>query len=247
MHSSKILAFGISAIIWSGTSQAEPAASAHARLLSFKDRVVQATVTLPERSCAGAVAGDRSHVVTAAHCIPEQVERVRVRFSTGGSQRAAVKYIDRDADLALLRLDSPASVEALELADALPQRYAPVLFVGRTDRASRTQVARVDRLGRCPSLPGQPAALFTNLVARPGDSGAPLVDSEARVVAVIHGGASCHIAAPTVALVPLLAQPAKLDRLEQRPFPAPRDDGWSFERTPDGFRFRWNFRWSFGS
>jgi S1-C subfamily serine protease len=244
MHSSKILALSLAALFWTGASQAEPAPSTRTRLLALKERVVQATVTLTERSCAGVVAGDRSHVITAAHCIPETAERVRIRFSAGGSQRASIQHIDRDADLALLELDAPASAEPLQIADQLPRRYAQVLFVGRTDRASRTQVARIDRLGHCPSLPGQPSALFTSVHARPGDSGAPLVDVEGRVVGVIHGGATCHIAAPTVALAPLLDQPAKLDR---RPFPAPEEDGWFFERTPDGFRFRWNFRWSFGS
>jgi S1-C subfamily serine protease len=244
MHPSTILAFGAAALVWTSLSAAEPAASARARLLSFKARVAQATVTLPDRSCAGVVAGDTEHVVTAAHCVPEGAERVRVRFSRAGSQRAAIRHIDRDADLALLRLDPPAPVEPLEIAEDLPRQFSPVLFVGRTDRWSRTQVAQIERLGRCPSLPGQPKALFTTVQARPGDSGAPLVDSEARVVGIIHGGSACHIAAPTHPLVPLLALPAKLD---PKPVPAQDVDGWFFERTPEGFRFRWNFRWSFGS
>ncbi len=243
MRSPTVLVFGLlAALSWTSPSRADAAPqSAKARLLAHKDRVAQATVTLPERSCAGAVAGDREHVVTAAHCIPQDAEHVRVRFSRGVLKLSTVEHLDRDADLALLRLSEPAPVEPLEISDELPRRFAPVLFVGRTDRASRVQVARIDRLGRCPSLPGQPQALFTSVQAVPGDSGAPLVDSERRLVGVIHGGAACHIAAPTHALAPMIGARPSL------PSPPADDLGWSFERTPEGFRFRWNFRWSFGS
>jgi S1-C subfamily serine protease len=220
-------------------------------LLAYKDRVLKATVTLPERSCAGSVAGDREHVVTAAHCVTEDATRVRVRFSQGTSQTSSVEFIDRDADLALLRLDTAVAIEPLALADSLPKRGSRVLFVGRIDRQTKAQVARVDRLGRCPSLPGQPQALFTSVQARPGDSGAPLVDSELRVVGVIHGGSSCHIAAPTAVLARELRSPGSAAKAAPtQPDVSDQgggDDGWFFERTPNGFRFRWNFRWSFGS
>lgn len=258
------------AAMWASPAAAEKTVRTAAKadpdraLLAQKDRVAKATVMLPERSCAGVVAGDAEHVVTAAHCIPDGATRVRVRVGQGGSQGSSVEHIDHDADLALLRLDAAASVEPLELADDLPRRGSRVLFVGRTDRSSKTQIARIDRLGRCPSLPGQPQALFTSVQARPGDSGAPLVDSELRVVGVIHGGSSCHIAAPTAALAKLMTSPgsggtapapapppapapAPGARPPQPDTGAPAGDGWFFERTPNGFRFRWNFRWSFGS
>lgn len=223
-------------------------------LLAQKDRVARATVVLPEKSCAGSVAGDREHVVTAAHCVLERATRVQVRFSDGTRSSSSIAHIDRDADLALLRLDAPApsAIDPLPLASVVPERGARLLFVGRTDRASRTQVVRVDRVGRCPSIPGQARALFTSVQARPGDSGAPLLHPELGVVGVIHGGSACHIAAPTAMLARALADDR---RSGTAPSPAPNDDGestddgdsWFFEKTDDGFRFRWNFRWTFGS
>jgi S1-C subfamily serine protease len=218
--------------------------------------VARATVVLPEKTCAGSVAGDREHVVTAAHCVLDDATRVRVRFADGTRADSSIAHLDRDADLALLRLDGPAptGIEPLPLASVLPPRGARLLFVGRTDRPSRTQVVRVDRLGRCPSIPGQKQALFTSVQARPGDSGAPLLHPDLGVVGVIHGGSACHIAAPTAALAKALADdraspttPAPVRDEASAADPGDDDDGWFFEKTGDGFRFRWNFRWSFGS
>ena len=217
-------------------------------LLAHEAKVKQATVTLPERSCAGVVAGDRDHVATAAHCVTLGAARVKVRFGRMHTVESSVEKIDRDADLALLRLDAPAPVEPLVVAGALPSAGDRLLFVGRTDRRSKTQVVGIDKLGRCPSLPGQPQALFTSVNARPGDSGAPLVDEKLRVVALIHGGSSCHIAAPTPELARWLAAapahapapPVVADATDD-----PDERSWFFERTPDGFRFRWKFRWGF--
>lgn len=237
MRRSILFALSLAAAL--GTAGTSVARESARSLASERPRVAAATVTLPERSCAGAVAGDREHVVTAAHCVAEDATRVEVRFVQGGVTSSVVEHIDREADLALLRLDRAASAEPLALADDLPRAGERVLFVGRVDRRSRTQVARVERLGRCPSLPGQPRALFTSVQARPGDSGAPLLNKSGEVVAVIHGGAACHIAAPTAPLARRLARPAPDADAEE-------DGGWFFERTPHGFRFRWKFRWSFG-
>jgi S1-C subfamily serine protease len=258
---SKLLAFALVAG-WSIPVAAQPAKAQAAQrsakpdvtrtLLAQKDRVARATVVLPEKSCAGSVAGDRDHVVTAAHCVLDHATRVRVRFSDGSNAASSIAHLDRDADVALLRLDAPApaGIEPLPLASVVPARGARLLFVGRTDRSSRTQVVRVERVGRCPSIPGQAQALFTSVQARPGDSGAPLLHPELGVVGVIHGGSACHIAAPTAMLARALADDRSSGSAPAPP-PAPADDAddddsWFFEKTDDGFRFRWNFRWSFG-
>jgi len=176
-------------------------------LLVERSRVAAVTVMLPLRSCAGSIAGGRTQVLTAAHCIPEGVEELDVVFR-GRNLRAMVALIDRTRDTALLALDEELDVQPLELSVDLPKRGDRVLFVGRTDRPSKTQIAHVVKLGRCPSLPGVSDAVFTDLDAKPGDSGAPIVDSKLRIVGVIHGGASCHIAAPTATLARELAASA---------------------------------------
>jgi S1-C subfamily serine protease len=183
-------------------------------LLLERNRVAAATVTLPFKSCAGSIAGGNTQVLTAAHCIPEGVEELDVVFR-GRKLRAMVALIDRTRDTALLALDEALDVQPLELAVDLPKRGDRVLFVGRTDRPSKTQIAQVLKLGRCPSLPGVSDAVFTDLDAKPGDSGAPIVDSKLRIVGVIHGGASCHIAAPTAALARELAVSASRSAPDQ--------------------------------
>jgi hypothetical protein len=229
------------------------------RLVAERERVAAATVTLPERSCAGSVAGSRATVLTAAHCISQGATRVDVETRDGEVLSAAVAHLDREGDLALLALDRELPVEPLVLATTLPRRGDRLLFVGRVDRPSRTQVVRVDKLDQCPSLPDVPRALFTSVHARPGDSGAPLVeltDGALRVVAVVHGGSRCHIAAPTAPLasVALPSPPQASTATPPAPRVAPADGKpparahatkrlgpFVFERTPDGFRFSFKF------
>jgi S1-C subfamily serine protease len=249
----------------SGPRLAPPRAAQAAKptLLSRRESVAQATVTIPAKSCAGFVAHERTWVVTAAHCIPEGPQRFDVKLRDGTVLQSSLAYLDREHDMAALRLDQPAPVEPLVLGDRLPARGEQVLFVGRVDRRSRTQVATVERIDQCPSLPDVSNALFTSLEARPGDSGAPLVDRDLRVVGVIHGGARCHISAPTLGLARELAalssQPApSAPANPAAPDPAGPSTGdkvlkryqagpFVLEKIPNGFKFRFSFGWSSGS
>ena len=237
------------------------AAPSKPSLLSHRESVAQATVTIPAKWCAGFVAQDKSWVVTAAHCIPEGPQRFDVKLRDGTVVESSLAYLDRAHDLAALRLDRPAPVEPLVLGDRLPAPGSQVLFVGRVDRRLRPQVATIERIDQCPSLPEISNALFTTLDARPGDSGAPVVDRDRRVVGVIHGGARCHISAPTLGLARELAaigsspvpsaaanppagtasnpNPDKDDKVLKRYQAGP----FVFEKVPNGFKFRFSFRW----
>jgi S1-C subfamily serine protease len=256
------LLFGIASLAVAAPSAAAPARRSSTKdLLAQRDRVAQASVTIPAKMCAGSVVGERTRVLTAAHCIPEGSDRLAVKLRDGELVDSTLEYLDRDADMALLRLDHPAPVTPLALSQKAPAAGDSVLFVGRIDRRSRAQVASVERVGRCPSLPGVPTALFTTLKARPGDSGAPVLDRNLRVVAVVHGGASCEIAAPTLDLAKQIAAgtlpalPAPATPSPATPSPTtpdaaadPTADVYKFgpavfERTPSGFKFRWSFRW----
>lgn len=175
------------------------------RLLEYQAEVARATLLVLGESCAGFVAEAPNLVVTAAHCIPYPKRRVSVRLPAGQTLVARLDRIDRDTDLALLRLDEPLAVVPLLLSERVPAAGDRLMFVGRNDRGNKAQIARVQKLDRCPSLPRVPNAVFTSLAARPGDSGAPLVDTNLRVVGLVHGGARCHIAAPVATLALQLA------------------------------------------
>ncbi|WP_426754352.1 S1 family peptidase [Myxococcus sp. Y35] len=162
--------------------------------------VAAATVTLEPGHCAGVVVEDGRHALTAAHCVGPGDTRVTLSFLDGRRLAGRYVHVDRGRDLAVIRLESLAPVRPLEVARELPTAGAPLVFAGRNDRPGDPQEALLERLGPCPSLPEVPAALFTTVRGRPGDSGAPLVDSRMQVVGLVHGGAACRIATPTVGM-----------------------------------------------
>lgn len=171
--------------------------------------VEAATVTLGEGHCAGVVVEDGRHALTAAHCVRPDEARVDLSFQDGQRLGGSYVHVDRGRDVAVIRLDGRAPVRPLEVADGLPSPGAPLVFAGRNDRPGVPQDVMVERLDRCPSLPEVPAALFTTMRGRPGDSGAPLVDAQMRVVGLVHGGARCRIATPTAGLASVVEDLAR--------------------------------------
>jgi S1-C subfamily serine protease len=164
-----------------------------------------ATVTLFPGHCAGVIVADGHHALTAAHCLdgpPGTSQPVVLR--SGKLLDGVVKLVDPTGDLAVIRLDAAAPVRPLALAPTLPFAGEALIFAGRNDRPGTPQDVTLERLGRCPSLPGVPQALFTSLHGAKGDSGAPVVDHQLHVVGLVHGGAVCSIAAPTASIVPFL-------------------------------------------
>ncbi|HLM42932.1 MAG TPA: serine protease [Myxococcaceae bacterium] len=164
-----------------------------------------ATVTLFPGHCAGVVVADGYHALTAAHCLdvaPGGAQPVVLR--TGKLLNGVVKVVDPRRDLAIIRFEEKAPVRALPIATALPFPGEGLLFAGRNDRPNEPQEVELERLGRCPSLPGVPQALFTSLHGEKGDSGAPVVDHRLQVVGLVHGGAACAVAAPTAEFAPLV-------------------------------------------
>lgn len=160
-----------------------------------------ASVSLDPIGCTGVVVEDPALVVTALHCVRDRTS-LRVR-SEGTSRLAWVVAVDRVADQAVLLLDDPVAVVPLSLAPRTKAPGTALYFSGHPGRP-RFQEARLERVGRCPSLPGLPDALFTTIDGTPGDSGAPVVDAAGRVVGLVHGGARCQILTPARTLERLL-------------------------------------------
>jgi S1-C subfamily serine protease len=161
--------------------------------------VDEATIILTPGRCAGVIVGDTGHAITAAHCIGTS-KNVDIELHDGSQSIARVEVLDRQRDVALLTLTEPNQVTPLQVAREMPRLGEALYFGGRRDREGSAQVFAVTRVGRCPSLPEVGDAIFTNLRARKGDSGAPLVNKSLEVVGLVHGGARCNIAAPIIGL-----------------------------------------------
>ncbi len=172
------------------------------------EQIRAATVTLAPGRCAGVLvsSGADTRLVTAAHCLFDDEHSLAVDLPDGRSTGASLLAIDRATDVAVLSVDVPLSTPTLGVARAPVAPGAGLLFAGRNDRAPPLQHATLARLGRCPSLPAVPDALFTTVQALPGDSGAPLVNERLEVVGLVHGGAACHIATPAREILPVLAR-----------------------------------------
>jgi S1-C subfamily serine protease len=176
-----------------------------------------AAVVVETTGCSGAVAEDPQIVVTAKHCVDG--DRLRVRLSTGALRTAWVVGVSAASDQAVLFLEEPAGVAPLPI---VRRRQIPgtLLFFEGNPSHPRFQSARLDRIGRCPSLPDLPDALFTSIDGVPGDSGAPLVDGAARIVGLVHGGARCHIATPGPSLARLVDAALARERVDVTRAPA---------------------------
>jgi S1-C subfamily serine protease len=175
----------------------------------------EATVLLLPGHCAGVVVEDGRHVMTAAHCVDASAQHMQFELHDGARLSGTSVLIDTGRDVALFRLDAVAPATALPLAPELPAPGDGLLFAGRNDPPGEPQEAWLERLGRCPSLPDVPQALFTTLRGQKGDSGAPVVDRQLRVVGLVHGGAACSIATPTAEFAPVVRRlAAELDATE---------------------------------
>jgi S1-C subfamily serine protease len=184
-----------------GALLAAPAHHARADDLAVRRALDAASVVIETTGCTGVVGESPQLVLTARHCI--EGRQLRVRLSTGAARTAWLVATNEASDQAVLFLEEPAGVEPLELVRRR-QIAGTVLYFEGNPRRPRFQSARLDRVGRCPSLPDLPNALFTSIEGVPGDSGAPLVDAASRIVGLVHGGARCHIATPADSLARLV-------------------------------------------
>ncbi len=162
-----------------------------------------AAVLLDGGRCSGVLVDGPDLVLTAEHCVTGEATH-QLTFSDGAKRTGWVAGVDHVADQALLLLEEPVTLKPLQLVRQLPIAGTVLYFAGNP-RSPRFQEAKLERTGRCPSLPGLGSALFTTIDGVPGDSGAAIIDSAARVVGLVHGGAQCHIATPSDTLRRLIA------------------------------------------
>lgn len=171
------------------------------------EQALLAASVLVGPGCSGVLVDGPDLVLTAEHCIHGGATHT-LRFSDGSQRTGWVAGVDHAADQALLLLEEPVALKPLMLVRQRPIAGTVLYFAGNPSHP-RFQEAKLDRTGRCPSLPSLGNALFTTIDGIPGDSGAPIVDGATRVVGLVHGGAQCHIATPSDTLRRLIADVLK--------------------------------------
>jgi S1-C subfamily serine protease len=176
------------------------------------ERALHAASVLVGSGCSGVLAEGPDLVLTAEHCITGR-QSIELRFSDGATRTGWVVAIDHVADQALLLLEEPVALTPLMVVRSLPIGGTVLYFEGRPSEP-RFQEAKLEKVGRCPSLPALPNALFTSIAGVPGDSGAPIVDVGVRVVGLVHGGAQCQIATPADTLLRLVDHFFATDELQ---------------------------------
>ncbi|MDX1995321.1 MAG: trypsin-like peptidase domain-containing protein [bacterium] len=146
-------------------------------------------VTAREGTGSGFVFDTQGHIVTNFHVV-QGASQVDVVLADGTSLVGTIIGIDNYYDLAVLRIDVPASMPApLTLGDSDALRVGQtVVAIGNPFGLERTlTTGLVSALGRrleteTGALIGQ--AIQTDAAINPGNSGGPLLDTRGRVIGI---------------------------------------------------------------
>jgi S1-C subfamily serine protease len=142
----------------------------------------------PQGHGTGVVLADDGYVITNAHVVRPTTRNLRVHLARGDQLKADVVGVDRQSDLAVLRI-SARGLPSLPLADNRKLKVGQlVVAIGNPFRFDRSvSIGVVSALDR--SLPGPDRRLFEGLIQtdaaiNPGNSGGPLVDASGSVVGI---------------------------------------------------------------
>ncbi|HUQ21867.1 MAG TPA: trypsin-like peptidase domain-containing protein [Gaiellaceae bacterium] len=164
--------------------------------------VVEITVTSPGQASpfggtgqaqqaqgSGFVLDKQGHIVTNQHVV-DGAQSVSVKFSDGTTYDATVVGTDPSTDLAVIKVEAPASILVpLQLGDSTKLRVGDgVVAIGSPFGLAQTVttgiVSAVHREITAPNNYAIPDAIQTDAAINHGNSGGPLLDLRGRVVGV---------------------------------------------------------------
>jgi serine protease Do len=136
----------------------------------------------------GIIIDPRGYIVTNHHVI-EDVAAIRIRMHDGSTFPARVLTRDRDADLALLKVESPRPLPTLPIATSSDLMVGEtVIAIGNAYGYEHTVSAGVvSALGRDVTLNKEvsyKSLIQTDASINPGNSGGPLLNVEGEVIGV---------------------------------------------------------------
>jgi len=193
LHPKNLLPLIAVTALAAAASPAEAQELTEARRIEVARRLGESTVSVlaGPSSGSGFVVGDERWVITNSHVIRPGRGRVRVHFSSGTTQAAAVLLDSPDHDLAVLEVQGTVPSRPLTLADS------DQVSVGQTVLAFGSPFGLEGTLtqGILSALrdvpPGSrlgggsvPRLIQTDAPINPGNSGGPLVNSGGEVIGV---------------------------------------------------------------
>ena len=138
---------------------------------------------------SGFVFDEQGHIVTNQHVV-DGAQSVTVTFSDGSTYDATVVGSDPSTDLAVIKVDAPASVLVpLRLGDSTKVQVGDgVVAIGSPFGLAQTVttgiVSAVHREITAPNNYAIPDAIQTDAAINHGNSGGPLLDLQGRVIGV---------------------------------------------------------------
>ncbi len=140
-------------------------------------------------SGSGFVWDTEGHIVTNNHVV-ESARRIEVTFADGTTVEAELVGTDSDSDLAVIKVDVPASrLHPVELGDSDALRVGQrAIAIGNPFGFEQTMttgiVSGLGRVVKQESGFSLPQLVQTDAAINPGNSGGPLLDSYGRVIGV---------------------------------------------------------------
>lgn len=158
---------------------------------SVSPSVVHIAVTTHASSGTGSgfVLDTEGHIVTNNHVV-EDARRILVSFADGSEVEATIIGTDSDSDIAVLRVNVPASqLQPVELGDSdILQVGQRAIAIGNPYGLEQTMttgiVSALGRVFRQESGFSLPQLIQTDAAINPGNSGGPLLNSNGQVIGV---------------------------------------------------------------
>lgn len=184
-------------------AQAQSLATLSKSLEAIVDRVTPAVVQIQARDItnrestgSGVIVDGDGHIVTNAHVVgPSRTIRVRLHTTTpaksvlkpaGKLVPAKLIGMDRETDIAILKIDPPPGLQPLKLGNSEALRQGQlVLALGSPFGLENTVTMGVVSSTARQIRPDQPMIYIqTDAPINPGNSGGPLIDTDGSVVGI---------------------------------------------------------------
>jgi len=138
---------------------------------------------------SGFVYDTSGHVITNAHVV-DGAESAKVRFADGKTYDATVVGVDASTDLAVLKVDAPASaLHPVTLADSSQVAVGDVVVAigspfGLENTVTAGIVSALERSMQAPNGYTITGSIQTDAAINHGNSGGPLLDLDGKVIGV---------------------------------------------------------------